>query len=203
MDPKVEFVLSVVGTTVGIFGFIAAYFRLDHWVVKQKAADAGLLDRPTRREKMMALLAIISVAFCAFGWWTASRQPSQAAGSSIVLWGNHPVQQRGFLIADTSQLQDKQANYKLAFVELLASMETNFVDIPLQKSGLFDIAQPVVPMSMPLSPEFVAHLSDESAMFVLLLVPDGVEMSQFSTLRQAKGLGVQIIGAAGQKPIRL
>lgn len=90
-------------------------------------------------------------------------------------------------------------DYKLAGVIFL--YHPNGVDPSdqplLNKSGLYDIRPEHETLSIPWSDEYRQELIRNGPRgtgtdYALLLVPKGVEMTQFDTLHQAKALGVKV-----------
>ncbi len=95
MAAHIEFILAIIGA----LGAPLAYFRIDHRVAKKFVAKAGLLERPTGREKVMLALSLASLVLCALGFyslshpknstverWTAHNARVQAVQEQSLLW---------------------------------------------------------------------------------------------------------------------
>lgn len=75
-------------------------------------------------------------------------------------------------------------------------------DIELSKSGLYDIAEGSQSMLIKYSDTFLAELQrgQRGTVYTILLVPRGITMERFTTLRQAEALGVRLVFAGGGPP---
>lgn len=73
------------------------------------------------------------------------------------------------------------------------------LDTPqLQTSKMYDIRKSPIEMRLEWGPGFAGYLKQVHAVGInhaLLLVPNGVDTGQFSTLRQARSMGVKIMSA--------
>lgn len=72
----------------------------------------------------------------------------------------------------------------------------------LQKSVLYDIRDEETTISIPLDNTFQEEVKRglSGTNYRLLLVPNSVSMSQFSTLHEAYGLGIRVLGTGGGPP---
>ena len=121
-----------------------------------------------------------------------NREPKPLA-KYLLAWGvSHSS---GHVVVDAEVLSPYSPRYKLA---VLANRRTGLVDerddMFIQKSKLFDIRGKHLKIVVPFDDQFTK--SPGIVEFTILLVPHGVEMSQFSTLRQILALGAVDISSS-------
>ncbi len=100
------------------------------------------------------------------------------------------------ITVNSSLLLDRQTGYKLAVGCFIYDGKEDLIDAPyLQVSNLYDIANGRVTMRASYKQYFWDYAKQVNAngiTIALLNVPNGVRTDQFSTLRQARALGVKI-----------
>jgi hypothetical protein len=74
--------------------------------------------------------------------------------------------------------------------------------IILNENNLYDITPGYVSIGIPLDARFKQELIDglHGTNYKLLIVPNGIEMHNFRTLRQAERLGVRVVGFGAGPP---
>jgi hypothetical protein len=125
--------------------------------------------------------------------WPESRNPfikSYSGGNGECL-----------VVADGGRFRRYAGKYKLAAACFAYTGLGDILDTPqLQVSASSDIRADEIPLRTIWGPLFERHIQDLHAgglTHVLLLLPNGVSSGQFATLREAKRLGVRIIGVGG------
>jgi len=102
---------------------------------------------------------------------------------------------------DGTFLSSYQKDYRLAAVAFRYYGNGDIKDASnLQKSGLYDIENGKITIFIHLDEQFMRTMQhgEIRTNYFLLLVPNKVQPSQFSTLRQAESLGAKILqGGAG------
>jgi hypothetical protein len=107
----------------------------------------------------------------------------------------------GINTADLSQLARKK--YRIAAVAFLPSGYIDYDDeANLQKSFLHDIPDKQLDIPIPLGDDYRALFKQgrRSTLYDALLVPKDITMDKFTTLRQAKSMGVIVAAAMGGPP---
>jgi hypothetical protein len=108
---------------------------------------------------------------------------------------------------DQNFLQRFRQDYKLATACLIYDGTQDILDDPyMQVGGLYDIDEnrSIKKLTAGFTPNFAQLYVQKNSVGVfvaLLLVPKGIEPSQFSTLRQARALGVRIPNLALTKSL--
>jgi hypothetical protein len=110
------------------------------------------------------------------------------------------------VVANGPRFWTYRDRYKLAGGCYIWDGLGSWLDAPqLQLSKAYDIEKTEIPTLVKWSPSFKKELlakSPASLMinYVLLMVPLGIDVGSFSTLRQAKGMGVRIVfmGTSGE-----
>lgn len=93
-------------------------------------------------------------------------------------------------------LQQFKSSCKIAGVAFHYSGTTDIDDAQaLQKSGLYDIYKGPITIRIPLDEQFRKSLivGTWGTNYSLLLVPNGISIDRFATLREAKKLGIRIL----------
>ncbi len=124
---------------------------------------------------------------------------------AILGYGNYPNLGPGYvhIRADEDALSKYREQYKMVGVAFHYWGTGDLNDAPLQsKSEPYDIETGTKIIIIKGSPEYVEEVNKGYARtnYVLLVVPKGVNVSQFSTLRQAYGLNVLSVGGATGPP---
>jgi hypothetical protein len=101
-----------------------------------------------------------------------------------------------------SDFKQYAGTYKLAGLAFHYSGEGNILDLQkLQKSALYEIENQDMEIFIPLDQDFITTMQHAiGTNYRLLLVPSGVSMDQFSTLRQAALLGIKQTDMASGGP---
>ncbi len=174
---------------VTLLAFVLGYFGLTHKVVSEGVSRL----KPTRREVAIVSIALLSVS----GSFVHDHyfQHQQIASHHFESWGPMPNLPESKFIVNTASLTNRSASYQLAVVSFI-NTSGDALDTPLQKSQLYDIIGDHVTAIVPWDPAFQQQLNaGYHPTSAALLVPKGLTMAQFSTLRQAIALGVIQIDA--------
>jgi hypothetical protein len=106
----------------------------------------------------------------------------------------------GTITADGRLLYNQRNKYELAGIAFDYFGTQDPKDTTdLSKSSLYDIQNGDIHISIPLSETLIADKQQGKAgtNFMLLLVPKGVRMEQFSTIHQAEALGAKVLSQGG------
>jgi hypothetical protein len=191
----------------------AVFVTLDYFGVKPKSMQAEDTKRST--VKIMALLMLFTWGAVAYDLYDRSsfgQDPIRSVKEDVGIireWGlvNHeegkPHQVQ--LFADGKRILSYnpsfQSGYRLALICFRTDGTQDYLDIErLQKSALYDIQNTGMRIILIVDEEFVEEWKQgmRGTNYFLFLVPRGVEMNQFSTIRQAQALGtIQLAGRAG------
>jgi hypothetical protein len=87
-------------------------------------------------------------------------------------------------------------DYELAMACFWTNGTADRLDVPVQPSALYEIHREHMVMRADVNKTFTPLLG-HGTNFVILLVPKGVSTAQFTTLRQARALGVKIKNGGG------
>jgi hypothetical protein len=186
-------------------GVVLAFFRVDVRILQifDKAVSMPL---STRREKFMAILAVGSILFCAVGWSRIDTDlPEFDSPQTDLALGWNAGNGGCSVIANGDKIWPYRNSYKVASGCLLYNGIGDILDAPnLQQGSLYDIRHGQITARAVWGASFPKYMEDNHAtgnFCVLMLVPVGIETSQFSTLGQARKLGVKIIfsGLAGSR----
>lgn len=105
-----------------------------------------------------------------------------------------------FGVVDTKPLIRFQSEYKLAIGCFLWDGTTDRLDAPyVQVSNVYDIKEGNLNMRLAWGESFERYRSEQHAtgiLVALFLIPNSTSIGQFSTLRQARALGVHIPSVA-------
>ena len=127
-------------------------------------------------------------------WWPESEQ-----NPAVRAWGDDPKQGWCTLNITGDRFLRYRNGYKVASACFLYDGTVEPLDAPrVQVSKLYDIRPGSMEMIALWEPEFLQYLERKHASgltHVVLLVPLGVSTGQFSTLRQARALGIKTIAA--------
>ena len=97
---------------------------------------------------------------------------------------------------------DKQ-KWKMVGVCFHSARTGDMLDSPnISKSGKYEISDDDVYIKIPWNESFIEDLvgGSSTTQYSLLMVPNGVDLEQFSTLRQAHALGAQEVAAKASRP---
>jgi hypothetical protein len=101
-----------------------------------------------------------------------------------------------YLLVNGKMLQSRRDNYKMAIGCFLYNGVQDILDAPnVQVSDLYDIKDSYTPIRLIFSDGFNQYRREKGpyGIYIALLnVPNGVSISQFTTLRQARSLKVLI-----------
>jgi hypothetical protein len=156
----------------------------------------------------LALLIISFLSFMGieFGVVPKSSTPTYPH-DCMTFWGTQPTgiwnRQTLLVVADGNCFAGKESKYQLSAVALHAHGVRDPADELITVRGdLHDIQRGRVAIVMTVSGPFLTEVDggDRGTVYFLLLVPAHVSMGQFSTLREAKNLGVQVAVAAAGPP---
>lgn len=148
------------------------------------------------RLKVYGPIAVL-VALVLLAWIPHLRNPEPLAGNVITRWGmvdhkeGHPYQ--FVIVVSGKYLQSYREEYQLDALCLHYDGTQDYVDAPgLQKSALYEIRDVEVEMIITADEAFVKDFKSgmKGTNYIAILVPKGVSMDQFSTLRQAFALGI-------------
>jgi hypothetical protein len=107
-----------------------------------------------------------------------------------------PIPTQLQIVADGKLLRPFRSGFKVAGVVFQGSGPVNDID-KLQKSDLYDITDGFVQVGIPLDHEFRNRFAPLCCpKYLLLVVPNEVNMNDFATMRQAKALGVTVLEAS-------
>jgi hypothetical protein len=181
-----------------------------------ESPDSSLLrQRLKRRSIIIGLLLLFTLGAIAFDYYDrhySSRDPIQSVKADtgvVVLWGivDHREGQpyRVQLVVDGGRILSHnpsfQSDYRLGLLCFRTDKTKDFRDIDrLQKSALYDVGDGAVHIVVTVDDAYVEEWKRGARLtyYFLFLVPKGVGMSDFSTIRQAEALGaIQIAGRLG------
>lgn len=100
-------------------------------------------------------------------------------------------------------LMDKGDDFKLFAVAVHYDGKQDILDTKnLRKSNLFDIVSFPTTIVIPLDDKFIQEVKDgiRGTNYFLLLIPNGVSVDEFETLRQARRLGVELVTSSSGPP---
>jgi hypothetical protein len=181
-------ILGIAGAIAGILTF----FRVDHLVIRDRMANAV---KPTRREVVMAILTILSLALSSAGIFGLTHQPPGPQPMYMTQWGSLPKATggpAGAVVASGTLLADKADRFNVAAAQLHWDGREDILDAGhLQKSAPFDIVAGDITMIIPWDRQFAKEPMGSN--FYLLLVPKGVTLDRITTLRQAQSMGVVVL----------
>jgi hypothetical protein len=183
-------------------GVLLAFFRVDVRILEY-LRPGTTMPLVSRREWFMAILAIGSVVVSAVGWNRIEPDlPEFDSPQQVLLQGWMAAasgQGAGFCNATVNgdRLWSYRNGYKLASGCLIWDGLGEFLDAPnVQQSPLYDIKHGSINLRAQWGEGFPKYMAEKHAtgnFVAVFLVPNGVAPTQFSTLRQARALGVRII----------
>lgn len=211
--------MSAIGTTSQIFlGVTNAYLLWQQNRILEKQTRAFLQQGPASKMSAqvpsrvrrfrhywpllaMAALTLLTWLAIVYGpqYWHRGGQhivefDSPQAGPVIVEYGLDPIS--CFQEVRSTEYLSMEGKYKLATACFIYDGSVPILDAPsVQVSNLYDIINGNVTMRILFGDAFNRYRAEHHASGIdiaLLLVPNGVSPSQFSTLRQARALGVLI-----------
>lgn len=199
---------------VGIASIVqAVYAALSyHRRPDMELQGSSVLKRPYINLVVLVALVWAAVGYDLYDRHYSSRDPIQSVNADtgvVVLWGlvdhreGQPYQVQ--LVADGGRILSHnssfQSDYRLGLVCFRTDKTKDFRDIDrLQKSALYDVGDRAVHIVVTVDDVYVEEWERGARLtyYFLFLVPRGVGMSDFSTIRQAEALGaIQIAGRIG------
>jgi hypothetical protein len=177
------------------------------WQDYRKDRGKPELRMPKKKWTLMIVLSLIPLGVLIY-----ARGPTSSVGSNSAPRGEIPEfdAQNSTIVTAWAQdspnscsmdvngnaLLSRQSGYKLAIACFIYDGRTDILDAPyLQVSNLYDIRMGTVSIHAGYQPYFAEYGNKMHAVGIdiaLLNVPNGVQASQFTTLRQARALGVRI-----------
>ena len=117
----------------------------------------------------------------------------------ITEWGRSEIPDRVMIKTRGGYFRSKRSSYRLAMVCFPYYGVGDPIDTVVYKSDLRDIVEAEIEVTAQFPRSFLAPGIEVKTTinYVLLLVPNGVTMDQFSTLRQAIALGVKQLQMVG------
>lgn len=205
--------MSIGDLTGIVVGLATIYFLWQqNQIFKQQnqifAVQAGRHNMPPesaphrlgRYWPMMAMALMTLGTWAAFGYGIYARShqelsefdaPQEAALSSYGVLNNSC-----YMTVNGKALMSRHSGYKLAIGCFVYDGRQDILDAPnLQVSNLYDVKEGAIKMVSVWGDAFNRHATEihAAAIWVALLnVPDGVAITQFTTLRAARALGVKI-----------
>ncbi len=164
---------------------------------------------------LMALFALVSWGSVLFAYYEnvyrAARildfdQPE--SGAPLAGYGGAPGSCYGIINGNVPMVAAHQSDYRAAIACFLFDGTEDILDAPrLQVSRLYDLNPGNITMRANYSPEFMQYQAKTHPIGIevaLLLVPIGTDITDLSTLREARNLKVHIlgIGMAGEFQVR-
>jgi hypothetical protein len=163
--------------------------------------------------RYFVMLGFIGLAWAPYAIDLIWSPPHLTEFSYMTIWGpNSPPGQQPTIgglktllaVANGRTLTSYSANYKLAAIAFHYYGMSDVDDVStLQKSNLYDIKdQEAINILIPVTDVFREEMAHAGwgTNYGLLLVPNGVSMDQFSTIRQAKALGVKVMQTSSGPP---
>ena len=178
---------------------------LDGEKKKKNSKAASQVDKQAKRViVVMATALTLSLVLSGIGLWKSYQPLSNETADFMRSWGafgsnGEPWPKPNaapllIVIADGRGLQPYTHSHRLGAVAFHAIPPQDYMDNHnLQKSELHDIANDdEIQILIPAGEKFVSEFSAgmRGTNYSVLLVPNGVNMSDFSTLRQAVAMGV-------------
>ncbi len=172
----------------------------------------------SNKNRQRFLLAVIAASLVSnvIGWRAiheireripyADFQSSNLAMGAITLYGGgyfEAGQWHSHMHVDGNAILSYKDNYRVIGIAFHASGAVDMKDIDsLNKTGPHDIAAGDIPMTIDFDSKFLDEMSHgvRGTNYTALLIPNTVEPSQFSTIRQAESMGAIIIGRASGPP---
>lgn len=146
---------------------------------------------------ILMLLTWVGVAVGYYGRNSASDIPEfDGSNADLVLgWGQDTTGACDMNV-NGKLLLNRQSGYKLAIGCFIYDGKEDILDAPyIQVSNLYDIKDGVIAMRSSYQPYFLEYykqMHPTGTEIALFNVPNGVQPTQFTTLRQARSLGVKI-----------
>ena len=187
---------------------LLSFFRVDYRILLRTGAKLTL---PTPREKIMAILAFGSIVYAVFAWFNrpVDFPEFDAPQTTLVHEWSASFPNAGSngtcqMTIDGSRLWTYRSSHKLAIGCLVYDGVGDVLDAPyLEPSALYDIKNGQKFLVAKWSAGFFKHMQDVNGAgntVFLFLVPVGTTPGQFTTLRQARALGVRIIASTTSRP---
>lgn len=189
-----------------IFAVVSIYYAREQVILaskKQRAKGAATTIPPWWKTPTVLALAVLAVLN-----WVPHFMPeddSAQLNTAVLGWGSAPDIDPAHPIANSQvivtgyPLGKYKSKYRIAAVMIKFQGKVDFTDsIPLAKSALYHISADQTRIIIHKDDEFLKLPGGTN--YVALLVPEGVEMDSFRTLRQAYALGVKQFWNGGGPP---
>jgi hypothetical protein len=165
------------------------------------------LRMPTKKWVLMIALSLIPLGVLIYARGTTSPVESNSTprgeipefdtpNSTIVTAWAQDSPNSCSMDVNGNALLSRQLGYRLAIACFIYDGRTDILDAPyLQVSNLYDIKMGTVSIHAGYQPYFMEYRNQMHAIGIdiaLLNVPNGVQTGQFTTLHQARALGVKI-----------
>jgi len=172
------------------------------WQDYRKARGKSDMKVTFPAKRWMAMIALSLGPLLALGINHYAQSPSQdipefdSKESLIRASGGGGASKSCTMTVNGKVLQSRRAGYKLAIACFVWDRTQDILDArPIQVSGLYDIRNDNIRLLATWGDSFNQYLIDRrpfTLTIALLNVPNGVTISQFSSLREARRIGVLI-----------
>jgi hypothetical protein len=190
-----DYQLLVAVLALGIAGYTA---HLQHQQVKLMQAgqeDLPGLPGPPPWWKAPPVVAVFALALLTWAPWIVAAVKPKPFVIGAYGWGGINLTTGTLPIVAVMSATDP--NIKLMAIAFHYNGTTDFTDVKqLQKSALYDVRQGTQIIMIQADSDFIEDVTSKKQIgtnFMLLTVPAKLENPEFSTLRQAFSMGVQIV----------
>lgn len=190
-------VLMFIFAALGGLGGLAAFLS---WL-DISPPQIDVLSMPRSGKLFLGLgLFVISMGLSGFGLFLNLRAPDipefDAPQANLIGgWGSSPGS--CWVLANSDKFWNYRDHYRLASGCLVWDGLEDILDAPyLQPSKLFDIRKGSINVTAQWGASFPKYIEQTHSVGLycsLMLVPIGINTSQFNTLREARNLGVKIV----------
>lgn len=190
-----DYQLLVAVLALGIAGYTAL---LQHRQVKLMEAgqeDLPGLSRAAKWWKAPPVLAVFALALLTWAPWVVTAIKPKPFVISAFGWGG--INLTNGTLPIVAVMSATNPSIKLMAIAFHYSGTTDFTDVKqLQKSALYDVRQGTQIMMIQADSDFIDDVTNKKQIgtnFMLLTVPVTLGNPEFSTLRQAFAMGIQIV----------
>jgi hypothetical protein len=183
------------------------YLYLNYQQLSQKKGNQHTSAAMTIGSRLKAYWPMLVMVFLFIGCWIPYLLSKEQAvpdipefdtpNSAIVTGWAQDTPSSCLMQVNGGALLSRQSGYKLAIACLIYDGKTDILDAPyLQVSNLYDIKLGSITMRAGYQPYFLEYESRMHAVGIniaLLNIPNGIQPTQFTTLRQARSMGVKIL----------
>jgi hypothetical protein len=162
-----------------------------------------ILIRPWLTKKTMVLVGVVGTAAiillaCALDRY-APKLNTTVVKVFIRGWGTVDLAKREtYLTVDGRLLlRERKDIAHIAAACFLDKGLADPLDVPVQKSAVFDVTDGDIRITIPLDSEFVKPIPPTRLIYTLLSMPSGAKMNEISNTRQALAQGAAIIDSSG------